>query len=153
MDAQRPTPAFCQYLEVAACLGRFHYAECVLLLGNGQIDGIITGDLQKHPRIWAAFVSLSGGMQEPRSETKTSSNTVFVANAMSHHLQLVLVVLIHLDVRQQREVIATSDAVEVSAKVSRKRLLGRLAKRLGVLAIGEQLHPILFEKGFLGRER
>ena len=59
MSTQGTAVALQQDLEISAGLSRFDHAERVLLSRHGQIDGVIAGDLEEHPRVWPTFVSLS----------------------------------------------------------------------------------------------
>src|ERR1051326_3153608 len=59
-----------EYLEVAAGLRGFHHAEGILLAGHIEIDGVVTGDLEEDTAVRSAFVSLSGGVEEARSEAE-----------------------------------------------------------------------------------
>jgi hypothetical protein len=47
MDAQGPTAALDQHLEVSAGLCRFDYSECVFLYGHGKVQSVVARDLQK----------------------------------------------------------------------------------------------------------
>ncbi len=86
--------------------------------GHGQIDGIIAGDLQENSRVRAAFISLPGGMQEARAKSKTSGGVFFVAHGMAKLLQFSFVLRSHLNEAEESEVVASADAIEMSAKIA-----------------------------------
>ena len=56
----RDAVALREDLEIPSGLGRFDHTERVLLSRHGQIDGVVTGDLQKHAGVRPALVGLSG---------------------------------------------------------------------------------------------
>src|SRR5450755_2543427 len=124
MDAQSPASTFREDLEISPRLRRFDHAESVLLVGHGQIGGIVTGDLKNDSTVWPTLVGLTGGMKESWTELETGSHPLFVPQGMAQFLQEGFVLRIHLDVSQQRKIIAGRKTLEVGAKISRKRLVG-----------------------------
>ena len=98
MDSQGPAITFGQHCEVASGLRRFHYPECVFLLWHRQVVLVVAGDLQEDSAVGAAFVGLSGGVQEARAEAQAGGNVLFVADTHAQRLQKRFVVGIHFDV-------------------------------------------------------
>src|SRR5450432_4463456 len=97
MDTQSTAATVGQYLEISPGLGGFYDSESVFLVGHTQIGGVIAGDLQEDSGIWAAFVSLSGGVQEARAESQTGCCVLFVAHGVAEFLQLSFMFRSHLD--------------------------------------------------------
>src|SRR5579864_352183 len=60
VDAERAPAAFHQHLEIAARLRRLHHAEAVGMAGHLDIGRIIASEVEEHPGIRAALVSLPG---------------------------------------------------------------------------------------------
>src|SRR5690348_9109501 len=116
MNMQGPAPALAKNLQIAAGLRRLYHSECVLLPGNRDIPGIVAGDLQEDAGIRPAFVRLSRGVQEARSETQDSSDLPGVANLSARGLQRFFMRGVHLDVGQHSEVIAGAERVQVRAQ-------------------------------------
>src|SRR5260370_14582689 len=83
---QRAAAAFGKDREIAAGLCRFHDAEGVPLTWDLQILGVIASDLEKNAAVGAAFVGLSGGLQEAWAETENGVHFFLVAHAMSNPL-------------------------------------------------------------------
>ena len=46
-------------------------AKADLLAGDGQIDGVASGDLEEDAGVGAAFVVLAGGVEKARAEADT----------------------------------------------------------------------------------
>src|ERR1051326_484755 len=113
MNAQSATFSFGQDLEITAGLRRLDDAEGVLLLGNRELYSVVTRDLKKDSAVGAAFVCLSGGVKKARSETKAGSDAFLIADLVADRLQAVFVCLVHLDVGEQREVIAGAKLAEM----------------------------------------
>src|SRR6266478_7733532 len=67
-----------QYLEIAARLCRLHHAKGVLLAWHWQIIRVVAGNLEEHTGVWAALISLPGGMQKPRAEAATGGHSLAV---------------------------------------------------------------------------
>ena len=80
MDPQRSPPAPRQDLEVAAGLDFFDQPEAVTVPGHGQLDGVLTGDLEEYPCVGAAFVGLAGRVLEARPEPDASGHPAGVSN-------------------------------------------------------------------------
>src|ERR1700688_4122076 len=80
MDAQEPSPALRQHLEVAARCRRLDDAESVFLPRDRQIVGLVAGDLQKNAGVRAALVGLSGRVQEARSESQAGGYPLVIAD-------------------------------------------------------------------------
>ena len=115
MDPQCPAAALCEDLEVSARLSRFDDSECVRLPGNRQVGCIVTGDLQNDPAIGAAFVCLTSGVKKSRAEFQAGGHPFFVTKGMAQFLQQGFVFGVHLDIGQQREVVACARAFDMSA--------------------------------------
>src|SRR5579872_1417997 len=114
MHAQSTPSAIRQHLEVAARLRRFYDAKRVLLSRHRQFHRVVARDLQKDSGIRTTLVSLSGRMQKTRTESQACRYMFFIANCMAHRLQTLLVLRIHLDISQYREIIPGMDAVQMS---------------------------------------
>src|ERR1700758_2074500 len=123
MHAQCPATTFCEHLEISTSLRRFDNSERIFLARHRQVLGIVTGDLQKDPRIRPAFVSLPRGVQEARTEAEAGRDMFLVAERVPNRLQCFLVRLVHLEVAEDSEVITCLDAAEVRLQVSGKRLV------------------------------
>src|SRR5690606_16362861 len=130
VHAQRATPAVRQHAEVAARLRRLHHAERVAPAGHGQIDGIVAGHLQEHPGVRAALVGLAGGVEEARAEAEARGHAPRVAHAVPHGLQQRLMRVGHVDIGEQREVVAGAGALEMTREHGLDAR--RLAERGGV---------------------
>src|SRR5260370_22186017 len=91
MDAQGATAALGENGKVAAGLRCFHHAKCVLLSRDRQILGIVAGDLQEDAAVGAAFIRLSGGVQEARTETENGGHFFLVADSVANRLQGLLI--------------------------------------------------------------
>ena len=122
--------------------------------GTGTSVGIIAGDLQEHAARGTALVSLFGGMQEARTEAQTRRHALALAHRMPDGLQAPLVRFIHLDVAQQSEVVARSQAIEMPPQIACERWIapGALAQNGRVALVGEKLDAgLLKERGFGGK--
>src|SRR6266481_3190519 len=98
MDAQRAAPAFGKNSKIAAGLRRLDYTEGVVLSGDRQVLGIVTGDLQKNAAVGTTLVGLAGGVQETRAEAQNRSHFFLVAYSMPDALQDFFICRIHGDV-------------------------------------------------------
>ena len=114
MDAQRAPAALGQHAEVAAGLSRLDDAEAGLLAGYRQVPGVVGGDLQKDAAVGAAFVGLSGGMQEAWAEFGTGRDVALVAHRQPHALQVLDMRMVTLDIGQQRHIVVGMDARQMS---------------------------------------
>ena len=155
MNSQRPPSALRQHLKVAACLRRFHHSECVFLSRHRKFDRIVASDLQEYARVRTAFISLSSRVQKTRAEPQARCHALVVADRMPQHLQHLLMLRIHLDVAEHREVIAGLDARQVSLQISGERGVGACSLRQlgGILFVGEELDAGIFKDRLLRRER
>src|ERR1700731_4699974 len=113
MDSQGAAAAFCQHGEIAAGLRGFYYAERVLLAWHREIHFVVTGDLQEDAGIGAAFVRLAGGVEKTRPEAEDGGNLFCVADRVTNALERGFVLIVHGDVAENAEVIASIDAVEM----------------------------------------
>ena len=123
MNPQGAPSAVCQYLKIPPRLCRFHDSKRVFLSRYRQLHRIVTSDLQKYARVWASFVSLSGRVQKSRTEAQTRCHPLLVAHEMSQDLQTLLVLGIHLDVAEDREIVPSLNARQMRLKISRDRLV------------------------------
>src|SRR5713101_5136286 len=90
-------------------------------------------------------------MQEPRPEAQASRSSGLVPNAPPDRLQLASVLVVHLQVREQREVISGPQAREV--RLERRGQRAGSTDRLGVGSVGKQAQAALLEERSLGRQR
>ena len=136
MNAQGPATAVGQNLEISTGLGCFHDAESVFLVGHWQIGGIIAGDLQEDAGVRAAFVGLSGGMQEARAKAEASGGVLFIAHGMTKLLKFGFVRGVIWMKAEQREVVASADAIEMGAQIAGKilSLPAAFARAVGILS-------------------
>src|SRR5580704_17306237 len=144
MHAEGASPAFSEYCEIAAGLGSFDDAEGVPLIGNGKIDGVVAGDLQEDAGIGSAFVGLAGGVQKARTKSKNRRDLLLVPHAVANGLQNSLVLGIHGDVAEQREIVSLASAREVSLQDLGKRF--PLLEGVCVFCVSVELHTVAFEK-------
>lgn len=79
MEPEYPPSALCEDVKVAAGLRGFDHAEAVATTRNGQIGPAFCRYLQEHTRVRAAFVGLTRGVQEPRTEAETGRDPFGVA--------------------------------------------------------------------------
>jgi len=59
-----------KYCEIAAGLRSLDDTERIFLVGDRNIDGVVTGDLQKTPVLGSALVGLARGVKKTGAETK-----------------------------------------------------------------------------------
>ena len=78
MDPQRAPPTFREDLEVSPGLRRFDHAKSVRLPGDGQVGGIVAGDLEKDSAVGPAFVGLARGVKESRAKFETGGHALLV---------------------------------------------------------------------------
>src|ERR1700722_10072638 len=110
MHSQRAASALDQYLEVSACLRGFDHSERVLLSRYLEIHRIIARDLEEDSRIRAAFVGLTGGVQEARTKSQAGRDAFLVAQRMPDLLQPPLVLVVHPNEGEQSEIISCAEA-------------------------------------------
>src|SRR5258708_4228585 len=113
MYAQGAPLALCQDVKIATRLGCLHRSEGIFLSWYRQINGIIAGDLQKDAGVGAAFVGLSGGVQEARTKTQAGGNAFAVAYGMADGLQAVFMLAIHVYVGQQPQIVTCAKLIEM----------------------------------------
>src|SRR5258708_7634799 len=117
MNTECSSSAFGQDLEIAARLSGFNDSEGVLLAGDRKIGSIITGDLEEYAAVGSALVGLAGRVQEARAKAKTGGDLLCIAHGVTHALQLLLVLVVHLDIAEQSEVVACAQAAEVRLQI------------------------------------
>ena len=120
MYPQGATLALEQYVEVASSLGRFHDAECVLLPGHGKIERVIAGELQEDTRIRSTLVRLPRRVQEARSKFHTGRDTLRAEDLIADGLEFALFRAVHLEVGEQREVVAGAKSIQMRSQVVRQ---------------------------------
>src|SRR5581483_1793469 len=98
MYTESPAAAVGEHLEIAPRLCRFYDPKCVFASRDRQVDAIITGDLEKHTAVRAAFVCLASGVQVAGAKSQGSGHTFAIAHTVADLLQVPLVVLVHLQV-------------------------------------------------------
>src|SRR5271163_3986574 len=114
MYAQRASPALREHRQIAARLRRFDDSKCIFLVGHAKIDSVIAGDLQKDSAVGSALVGLSRRVLEPRPKPKRGGDLFGVTDRETDALQRRFILRVHLDIRQQREIIARSGAADMS---------------------------------------
>ena len=150
MHAQCPPVTFRQHLEIPSGLCGYDHAEGVFWPGTGTSAAVVAGDLQEHARIRSTLVCLPGGMQESRAETQAGCRALFVSYQMTHCLQTGFVLVIHLNVCKQGEIVSHTDATQMSLEISGQRFIvpGSLRQGVGVLSIGKELDVAILQNGF-----
>src|SRR5579864_9183755 len=148
MHTQRSPFAIGQHLKVSTGLRRLYGSECVLLPRNRQIDSIVAGNLQEHASVRAAFIGLSGGMQETRAKAQAGCNVLTIAHGMAHGLQCFFMRTVHLDESQQGHVIARIELAEMRPQKASERAIGagKLVQVGCIALIGEKLNVAIIEK-------
>ena len=120
VDAQGATAALGEHREVAAGLRRLDDAEGVALPRHGQIAGVVGRDLQEHALVRAALVGLAGRVQEARPEADAGGDVGAIPDAVADPLQHAGVARVHLDVGEERDVVAGASATP-GARAARLR--------------------------------
>src|SRR5260370_32330956 len=118
MESQSPAATLGKHREIAARLRGLDHAERVPLTGDRQIFGIIAGDLQKNAAVGTAFVGLSGGMQEARSEAEYRGHFSLVTNGVADALQSFFGGGIHGDVPKNGKIVAGAEPRKMSLQNS-----------------------------------
>src|SRR6266852_7712117 len=137
MDTQCAAAAFRKNREVAARLSRFHNAKSVLLSWNPQVLRVVTGDLQEDAAVGPAFVRLSGGVQEARTETKNRGHFLLVADRVPDRLQRLFILRVHGDISEHSKVIAWTDPAEMCLQDGRD--IQSAVNRRDIFLVGEKL--------------
>ncbi len=70
-----------------------------------------------------ALVGLTRGVQEARTKSQAGGDFLPVAHAHAHVLQRLLMRLVHLDVAEQRKIIARLQPIQVRPQISYQRLI------------------------------
>lgn len=120
MNSQRPAIAAREHLKIPSGLGRFHRAKRILLARDGQLDRVVTRDLQEHTGIRAAFIGLAGGMEKPGSEPETGRDATRIADRVPNCLQLRFMSVVPLYVAEEGKIIAGLQAAEMSAQITQE---------------------------------
>src|SRR5439155_2732297 len=106
MDPERAASALDEHLEIALGLRGLHDAECILLARHWHVHAIVARDLEEHAGVRSALVGLARRVQEARPESETRRHPISLADRASERLELALVRGVHLDVGQERGVVA-----------------------------------------------
>ena len=88
--------------------------------GTGKSAASSQVSLQNDPAVGAAFVRLTGGMKKSRTKLQAGGHSFFVTQGVSQFLQEHLMLGVHLDVSQQRKIVAAARTFNVSTQISRK---------------------------------
>src|SRR6516225_963832 len=138
MNAQSAAAPLREYREISARLSGFDHTESVFLPGDGEIHGVVTGDLQEDAAVGAALVGLPRGMKETGAEAQAGGYFLGVADGVADVLQGLFVVGVHWELAQNREVVARTKAREVSHEdigqgfaAGHRRGIFRIRKKLG----------------------
>jgi len=83
---------------------------------DGNIGGVIAGELEKYAGVRPALVSLAGGMEKARAEAEAGGGFFGVAHLVTDGLERFFVGVVHLDVAEEGEIVAAADAAEMRAK-------------------------------------
>jgi hypothetical protein len=86
-------------------------------------------------------------MQEARPESETRGNRLAVANAFTDLLQHAFVHFVHLDKRQEREIVPLVESVEMRPELPGERwcAVHSACEHGRILLVGEQLYTLLRE--------
>src|SRR5580692_4848417 len=114
MDAQGAAATFGKYGKIAAGLRSLHDTESVFLSGNRKILRIVASNLQENAAVGAAFVGLSGGVEETRAEAENRGDSFLVAHGLANGLQCFFIRGIHGDVTEDSKIIACTKAQKMS---------------------------------------
>src|SRR5579875_1787717 len=150
MHAQGAPSAFGQHVEIAARLRRLHDGKPVAMAGNGQILGVLAGDLQEHAAVRPALVRLPGGVQEARAEAHARRHMLGAQEARAHVPQRVGMGAVALDISEQRRVVARPQPIEMRLQIPVERVVA--PERGGVLGIREQRDPVVAKDRLLLRQ-
>src|SRR5215471_5092432 len=150
MDTQGATTAFGKDAKIAARLCRLDDTKRIFLSRNGKIRSIIACDLKKDAAVRAAFVSLAGGMQKARAESKASGDPLLVANNVTKFLQDFFVFAVHRDVAKNGKIIASDDTSEMLLERVRESCAARNRSRIPF--VGKKFNPGRFEERHFGRK-
>src|SRR5436305_13190633 len=104
MDTQRAPLALGEHAEITSSLSRFYYAECVALSRNRKIVSVVAGNLEKDAGVWPALIRLAGRMKKAGAEAEAGRVRPDSAYRAADALQRVFMLLVHLNVGEQREV-------------------------------------------------
>jgi hypothetical protein len=85
-----------------------------------QILRVVTRDLKEDAAVGATLVALTRGMQEAGSESQAGRDSLRVAYAMAGALKNGFVRSVHLDISQQREVVALTETGEMRLQKRRQ---------------------------------
>src|SRR5208283_2304087 len=149
MDPQRAPPVLDHGVEIAARLRVLHDAEGIGMAGNGDVLGLVAGDLQEDPRVWTALVSLSRRVLEARAETQAGSGERALVNQGPQFVERASVRLVAFDVGEKRDVVAPPCVSfrEMAAQISRQRVV---PSELGTVSrIGIEREPVFAEQRLL----
>src|SRR6476660_2538237 len=124
MDSQCAAAAFGEHLEVSPSLRSLDHAKRIFLAGHWQVSSVVASQLQNHPAVGATFVRLTGGMKKSRTKLQAGGHSFFVTQNVSQFLQEHLMLGVHLDVSQQRKIVAATRTFNVSTQISRKGFIG-----------------------------
>src|SRR5882724_2350699 len=113
MNPQRPSSAFGEHVEIAACRRCLDDTKTRLLARHRQIPGVIGGDLQEHAAVRTALVGLAGRMQETRAEFGAGGDVALVAHRRTHFVQDADRAAVAGDIGQQRHIVAAARTREV----------------------------------------
>ena len=124
MYSQGAAAAFGEHLEVSPSLRRLDHAKRVFLAGHRQVSSVVASQLQNHPAVGATFVRLTGGMKKSRTKLQAGGHSLFVTQNVAQFLQEHLMLGVHLDVSQQRKIVAGTRTFNMSTQISRKGFVG-----------------------------
>src|SRR5262245_38295745 len=117
VDTKGAPAALGEHGEVAARLGGLDDAEREVPAGNREVGCVVSGDLQEDAAVRAALVGLAGRVEEARAEADGRGGLRAVADERPDRGQLGLVLRRHLDVGEQRRIVALADAAEVRREI------------------------------------
>src|SRR5208283_1151270 len=125
MDPQRTPPVLDHRVEVAASLRVLHDAEGIGVARNGDVLGVVAGDLQEDPRVWTALVSLSRRVLEAWAESQAGSGERALVNQGPQFVERASVRLVAFDIGEKRDVVAPLriSLREMATQIPRQRVV------------------------------
>src|SRR6185503_14864781 len=110
------TPASRRHdVEVTARLGSLNPAERKLTSRNGNVCGIVAGDLDKEAGVWSTLEQLAGRVEVARTKANQGGDLPAISNLLADLLQGGAVFVVHVEKRKQGKIIARLQSLQVRA--------------------------------------